>query len=100
MGKMTRLVAGGFDILVTSERAQTLDDEIFKLHGIDVSRYKIVALKSSQHFRAGFEPLAKEIITADSPGLTTLSTEVFERTRAGRPMWPKDAEASYSPPGD
>lgn len=97
LGKMARLVSGGIDILVSSERNQTLDDEVFKLHGIDVGRYKIVALKSSQHFRAGFEPLAKEIITADSPGLTTLSTEVFDRTRAGRPMWPKDQEATYSP---
>lgn len=93
-GKMARLVVGGVDILVASVRSQTLDAEIFLLHGIDVTRYKIVGLKSSQHFRAGFEPIAQEIITADSPGLTTLRLEVFPRTRSPR-AWPLDPDYVY-----
>jgi microcystin degradation protein MlrC len=94
-GKMARLVVDGIDILVSSVRSQTLDAEVFLLHGIDVTRYKIVALKSSQHFRAGFEPIAKAIITADSPGLTTLQVAVFPRERSPRPCWPLDPEYAY-----
>lgn len=47
-------------MIVASERSQTLDSEPFAVMGIDVSRYKIVALKSSNHFRAGFQDLARE----------------------------------------
>jgi microcystin degradation protein MlrC len=100
-GPMARLVVtegpSSVDILVGSERSQTFDTEVFLLHGIDVTRYDVVALKSSNHFRAGFAHLATEIITADSPGLTTQRTEVFERSRAAGPLWPKDPDAAYQP---
>jgi len=95
LGKMARLVSGGIDILVGSKRSQVFDPEVFTLHGIDVTRYKIVGLKSSQHFRAGFEPIAAKIITADSPGLTTLHIDVFERSSTKRPIWPLDPEATF-----
>ena len=72
LGPMARLRIGGIDVLVVSERQQVLDDEVFLLHGIDVRRYTIVALKSSAHFRAGYASLAKAIIAADAPGATTL----------------------------
>lgn len=94
-GRMARLVMGGVDVLVSSVRAQVLDPEVFLLHGIDVTRYKVVGLKSSAHFRAGFEPLAARIIAADAPGLTTKDFTVFDYRRIRRPMWPLDAEAAY-----
>jgi len=84
-------------VLVSSVREQTLDAEVFLHHGIDVTRYKIVALKSSQHFRAGFEPLAAHILTADSPGLTTLDLTSFPYHRVDRPVWPLDADTRYQP---
>jgi microcystin degradation protein MlrC len=94
-GPMARLQVDGLDLLVGSARSQTFDTEVFLLHGIDVTRYRIVALKSSNHFRAGFAALASEIITSDSPGLTTQRTEVFDRTKAAGPLWPRDPEAAY-----
>ncbi len=72
LGPSCRLEIDGIDVVVTSQRSQVFDQEIFLLHGIDVTTYKIVALKSSQHFRAGFVPIAAEIIRADTPGATTI----------------------------
>ncbi|MDQ2744440.1 MAG: M81 family metallopeptidase [Chloroflexota bacterium] len=95
IGRSVRLVVDGIDIIVATERHQTFDPALFLLHGIDVSRYKILALKSSAHFRAGFQPIAREIITADSPGFTTLNVSYFERKRTRRPIWPKDADAGF-----
>lgn len=97
LGRMARLRIGTVDVLVSSVREQTLDAEVFLHHGIDVTRYKIVALKSSQHFRAGFEPLAAHILTADSPGLTTLDLSSFPYHRVDRPVWPLDADTRYQP---
>jgi microcystin degradation protein MlrC len=88
LGPSARLRVGGIDVVVASGRQQTFDPEIFRLHGIDVERYKIVALKSSHHFRAGFQELAREIVGADPPGLTTHQIEVFPRKHAPGPLWP------------
>jgi microcystin degradation protein MlrC len=90
LGRMARLVLGNVDVLVSSVRTQTLDAEVFLLHGIDIRRYEIVAIKSQQHFRAGFEPLAGTIVRADTPGSTSsnLNTMPFQRLR--RPIWPFD----------
>jgi microcystin degradation protein MlrC len=95
LGPMARLRIGGVDVIVSSDASQTFDPEVFLLHGIDVRRYKYVGLKSSQHFRAGFGDIAAEIITADSPGLTSQRVEVFDHRRKGGPMWPVDPEAAY-----
>jgi microcystin degradation protein MlrC len=102
LGRCARVVLGGRDggieVIVAERRAQTLDDTIFRLHGIDVTEYKIVALKSSNHFRAGFRDVAAAIVTSDAPGLTTTRVEVFDHQRSARPLWPRDPDATYAPP--
>jgi microcystin degradation protein MlrC len=94
-GKMARLVVNGMDIIVASNRSQTFDVAPFLALGIDVTTKKFVALKSSNHFRAGFTELAGLIVTADTPGLTTHHIEVFDRNNAAGPLWPMDETASY-----
>lgn len=95
LGKMARLEIDGIDVLVSSRRAQTLDPEVFLLHGIDVMRYKIVAIKSSAHFRAGFEPIAHAIIQADTPGLNSVDLSAFTYHRINRPVWPLDPDTTW-----
>lgn len=95
---MARLQVGGpngIDVIVSSFRSQVFDAEVFVLHGIDVTTYDLVVLKSSQHFRAGFADLATEIITADSPGLSTLRVENFDHPRVDGPRWPIDVDATW-----
>lgn len=108
-GRMARLVVHNIgidkesgkktdmDIIVASNRSQTFDTEPFLAVGIDVTRLDIVALKSSNHFRAGFSDIAGTIITADPPGLTTHHIEIFQRKNSIQPMWPVDELADYSP---
>ena len=95
LGRMARLVVDGIDIVVASRRSQTFDTEPFLAVGIDVLRYKIVALKSSNHFRAGFRDVAAAIVTADPPGLTTHHIEIFPREHAVAAMWPLHGSATY-----
>lgn len=90
IGPTARLGLDGVDVLVASGRAQTLDAEVFLLHGIDVRRYRVVGVKSSVHFRAGFEGIAREVLVADSPGLNSRDVAAFARTRLDGPRWPLD----------
>lgn len=97
LGKIARLVIGGIDVLVYSRgKTQTLDTEVFLLHGIDVMRYKVVALKSSNHFRAGFEPIAHEIIRVDTPGLVSADLFSYPYRRLTRPIAPLDEDVAWT----
>ena len=95
LGPCARLVVGGVDVIVSSVRTQTLDPEVFLLHGIDVARCKIVALKSSAHFRAGFAPIAAEMIRCDTPGLVSADLTTFPYQQLQRPIWPLDRDVTY-----
>ena len=95
IGPVARLQVDGLDIVVASRRSQTFDREPFLAVGIDVMKYKYVALKSSNHFRAGFQKLAAAIVTADTPGLTTHNISVFPRQRTSRQLWPIHPHATY-----
>jgi len=100
LGPLARLTIAGMDVIVSSNRSQTFDPEPFLAVGVDVRRLRYVALKSSNHFRAGFQDLAGVIITADPPGLTTHHIEVFPRQKTGEPLWPVDAAAAFEPPAE
>jgi microcystin degradation protein MlrC len=95
LGKMARLACGGVDVVVASKRTQVLDPQSFLLHGIDVTRCRIVGLKSSAHFRAGFSRIAKHILTTDPPGITTSNLSNLPYRRLRRPIYPLDGEAAY-----
>jgi microcystin degradation protein MlrC len=41
---------------------------MFRHLGIEPARQKILALKSSVHFRADFEPIASEVLVVEAPG--------------------------------
>ena len=69
MGKTAVLRQNGVEVLVASIRQQPIHTETFSHLGIDLRARKIVALKSSVHFRAGFQPIAEEVITCAAPGL-------------------------------
>ena len=95
LGMICALRVKTVDVIVSSGRRQTLDDRWFIKAGLDISEYPVTAVKSSQHFRAFFEPLAHKIITADAPGLSSADVSAFPRHNLDAPCWPLDAEASY-----
>ena len=87
-GRSTRLRIGHVDVIVTELKSQLLDDEMLKLHDMPMDRYKVIAIKSSQHFRAFFETAAARIVTVDTPGISTFNFETFDFTTAVRYLYP------------
>ena len=49
-------------------------------------------MKSSVHYRASHEPIAKEIIELDTPGLTSPRLAGFKFKKIRRPIFPLDFE--------
>ncbi|MDH3386743.1 MAG: M81 family metallopeptidase [Gammaproteobacteria bacterium] len=84
--------AGGIEILVTTVAQQLLDLQQFKSFGIDPAAKCVVALKSMQHFRADFEPIAGQVIVCDSGALCTPDYRRLDYRNVVRPVFPLDAE--------
>ncbi|GLQ07378.1 M81 family metallopeptidase [Sneathiella chinensis] len=68
LGLCALLERGGVQIAVSSKTIQTGDQSMFRHLGVDPTGKKIIALKSSVHFRADFEPIAHSVLVALAPG--------------------------------
>ncbi|MAG96858.1 MAG: microcystin LR degradation protein MlrC-like protein [Rhodospirillaceae bacterium] len=83
------------DLIVTSVRTQTFHPNAFTQFGLDLSAKKIVVVKSSQHFYAGFEPVAAEIHYIGGEGALNTDFANIPYTKLKTPYWPK-VEDPYS----
>ncbi|HIJ55088.1 MAG TPA: M81 family metallopeptidase [Deltaproteobacteria bacterium] len=90
LGPTAILNINGSRVIVTSERIQSRDPEIFRACGIEPTEMEILVVKSSVHFRAGFKDIAEKIIVADGPGLTAADLTLLPYKRIRRPMFPID----------
>jgi len=81
---------GELAILIVSERQQMLDQNIFRAVGIEPSEKSIVVVKSMQHFRGAFAPIAEDIIVTDAGGLSTPDMTKRTYTNIRRPVFPLD----------
>jgi microcystin degradation protein MlrC len=61
-------VSSGVRVVVVSRKMQGHDQALFRFIGVEPAAQKIVAVKSSVHFRADFQPIASEVIVVTAPG--------------------------------
>lgn len=100
MGASARIRIGEIDVIVISNRQQCLDPVQLESLGVDLAAVRTLVLKSRGHFRAGFDQFceASRIVEVDCPGLTSPALHRFAWTRLPRPVYPLDADASWTPP--
>lgn len=91
-GPSAVLKVKGVEILVVSIARQILDLQQFRAFGIDPQRKQVVALKSMQHFRAAFEPIAGQVIVCDSGALCTPRYDRLPYRNVPRPIFPLDKD--------
>ena len=89
-GKTARLRKGNVEFIVVSVRYQTLDDRSFRMAGAELENYRIVGLKSMNHFRGFFTERADAIITADTPGARPANLKLYPYEHLERPIYPLD----------
>lgn len=75
LGKMALISRKGVKIIVTSRKVQAADQAIFRHMGVDPAMQRILVLKSSVHFRADFDPIARKTLIVESPGLNIENPE-------------------------
>jgi microcystin degradation protein MlrC len=89
LGEMAWVEANGVDIVLNDNRTQTFHPEAFSQMGIDLSAKRIICVKSSQHFYAGFAPIASEVIHVATPGSITPDYANIPYTKRTPNYWPK-----------
>jgi microcystin degradation protein MlrC len=105
LGRMARLRsvdAPGVTVLLASNKCQTADQDMMRVLGIEPAEQAIVALKSSVHFRADFEPIAGEVLIVRAPGPALADPADFpwKHLRPGmrlRPLGPSFEPAHSTP---
>ncbi len=89
LGNMAWLECGGVDIVVNDLRTQTFHPEAYTGLGIDLAAKRLVCVKSSQHFHAGFAPIAAEVIHVATPGSITPDYANIPYRNRAPDYWPK-----------
>jgi len=68
LGASACLDIQGVLVAVVSGKAQLFDREMLRTVGITPEAMKLIVLKSSNHFRADFEPIASHVLVAKAAG--------------------------------
>jgi microcystin degradation protein MlrC len=77
-------------VIVARNRVQPLDAEIWRHVGVQPERFDVVAVKSSNHYRADYEPMSAVNIPINSPGLVAMDPRHFDFSQISRPKYPLD----------
>jgi microcystin degradation protein MlrC len=91
-GNLAWLSADGTDIVINTVRTQLFHPDAYAPLGIDVTKYRLLVVKSSQHFYAGFAPLAQKVLYVTSPGGIEPDFANIPYTKRATPFWPRVAD--------
>jgi microcystin degradation protein MlrC len=83
---------GEVDLLVSTVRTQTYHPDAFTNMGIDLAAKRTIVVKSSQHYRAGFAPIAHRIVPVATPGAITPNFAHIPYRRLASSYWPRVAD--------
>ena len=84
--------APGIRVIIASRKMQAYDQAIFRHVGIEPSSQRVLALKSSVHFRADFQDMAEAVLVIAAPGpvVADPATLPFKHLRPGLRLRPGD----------
>ena len=82
--------SGHIDIVLIEKRTQALGIELFTNFGVDPKSYRVLVLKSAQHFAGAYGPVASLIVRADTGGCCPQDPRKHHYTKLKRPLWPFD----------
>ncbi len=84
LGNMALLrskAAPGVRVVLASKKCQAADQEMFRHVGVEPRQERMLGLKSSVHFRADFQPIAREVLVVKSPGPALADPAEFAWTK-------------------
>lgn len=93
LGCACALKLGSVCVMVASVRDQAYGPDLFRVVGIEPGQYRLIVVKSAQHFMAGFAPIARAIVLASGGGPLETDFRKIPYRHVPRPIWPLDEDA-------
>ncbi|WP_152048749.1 M81 family metallopeptidase [Aureimonas psammosilenae] len=84
-----RLVGTEVDVVLITSRTQTYEPDIFSNMGVDFMRKDLLLVKSTNHFHAGFAPVASEILYVAAPTSYPTDPATTPYAKASLALWPR-----------
>ncbi|UFN50718.1 M81 family metallopeptidase [Roseomonas sp. OT10] len=78
LGPSALVAIGAVKVVVVSRKMQAYDQALFRHLGVEPAEEPILALKSSVHFRADFQPIAERVLVVAAPGPVVADPAVLE----------------------
>jgi microcystin degradation protein MlrC len=89
-GRAAVVLAEGIRVVLTERRVPMWNLEQLRSLGIEPMRLRIIVVKAAIAYRAAYAPIARRIIEANTPGLSSADLRRFSFKRLKRPIYPLD----------
>lgn len=89
---LVRIEGTEIDVILNTNRTQTFEPDIFSNLGVDPLSKAVLLVKSTNHFYAGFAPIAAEVIYVSAPSAYPSDPRTTDYRKLTRPLWPRVAD--------
>ena len=86
LGPSALIRIGGVRVIVATNALQATDLNMVRAFGVEPADCATVVVKSAQHFRAAYAPIAREILFVDSGALSSQDFRRFRFEKLRRPI--------------
>ena len=86
---LVRIAGTEIDIILNTNRTQTFEPDVFTNLGVDPMDKEILLIKSTNHFYAGFAPIAAEIVYVSAPTSYPVNPAETKYVKLARAIWPR-----------
>lgn len=87
-GDLAAVQVGAVTLVLSTLRSQAFSPEIFAAVGVEIADQRVLVVKSTQHFRSGFDPVAARTFYVDTPGALSFNFPAVPYVKAPRTLWP------------
>ena len=89
---LARIEGTEVDVILNTNRTQTFEPDIFSNLGVDPLGKDFLLVKSTNHFYAGFAPIAAEVLYVAAQSSYPYDPRATDYRKLTRPIWPRVAD--------
>jgi microcystin degradation protein MlrC len=86
---LVRLAGTDIEVILNTNRTQTFEPDVFSNLGVDPTAKEILLVKSTNHFQAGFAPIAEGIVYIDAGAPYPSHPKETQYRKLAREIWPR-----------
>ncbi len=90
MGQTAVIRVDDIEVIVSSVPTSVMDLNVFRSAGIEPTQKTTLAVKSRNHFKAAYGPIARQTMLVDAGGIASMKLAELDFKNIPRPVWPLD----------